>query len=96
MPEGRPFPPGVSGNPGGRPAVIGPVRELARQHTTTAINTLADIARNTEAPPAARVAASSALLDRGWGKPTQPLEHAGAEGGPLTIRVITETRGSGA
>jgi len=27
----------------------------------------------TEAPPAARVSAASALLDRGWGKPTQPV-----------------------
>ena len=28
-----------------------------------------------DAPPAARVAASNSLLDRGWGKPVQSLTH---------------------
>lgn len=50
------------------------IRSLARGHTETAIKTLAGIMKQPKAPPAARVAAASALLDRGWGKPTQPLE----------------------
>ena len=29
--------------------------------------------RNTKATPPARVAAANALLDRGWGKPTQAI-----------------------
>jgi hypothetical protein len=33
--------------------------------------TLARIAADTKAPPAAQVAAACALLDRGWGKPLQ-------------------------
>jgi hypothetical protein len=36
--------------------------------------TLVDIAKQTKAAPAARVAAASALLDRGWGKPAQAIE----------------------
>jgi hypothetical protein len=48
-----------------------------------AIKTLADIASESESDPA-RVAASSALLDRGWGKATQVI--AGDEdGGPVVI-----------
>lgn len=68
---------GVSGNPGGRPKVLGEVRDLARQHTATAIATLIEVAQNTRSPAAARVSAAQALLDRGWGKPSQPV--GGAE-----------------
>ena len=49
------------------------IRSLARSHTRTAINVLAGIMRSEEATPAARVSAANALLDRGWGKATQPL-----------------------
>ncbi len=68
------FQPGVSGNPGGRPKVLAEVRDLARQHTTTAVQALVDIMQDKKAPAAARVGAATALLDRGYGKPTQPIE----------------------
>jgi Family of unknown function (DUF5681) len=70
MTIGKPFPKGVSGNPGGRPKELGDVQELARQKSSEAIETLSNIVRNEKAPPAARVAAANALLDRGFGKPT--------------------------
>ena len=50
------------------------VREFARAHTVTAMNTLVEIAENKKAPPAARVAAANSLLDRGHGKPEAKLE----------------------
>lgn len=68
------FKPGVSGNPGGRPAVIGELRDLARTHTPDAIKTLAGIMMQPKASATARVAAACAILDRGWGKPMQPTE----------------------
>jgi hypothetical protein len=49
------------------------IRSLARSHTRTALNVLVAVMRNTKATPPARVAAANALLDRGWGKPTQAL-----------------------
>lgn len=63
---GRPFPAGMSGNPGGRPKVIAEVRDLARQHTRKAIQTLVKVMSGES--DSARVAAANALLDRGFGK----------------------------
>lgn len=63
------------------------IRSLARGHTEAAINTLAGIMNQVEAPPAARVAAANSLLDRGWGKPAQPIDGDG-EGGPIAIQAI--------
>ena len=53
--KGRPFQKGISGNPGGRPKVLGDVQELARQQSPEAINTLVAIMQNEKAPPAARL-----------------------------------------
>jgi hypothetical protein len=60
---------------------------LARSYSATAIKTLAGVMTGRSHPAAARVAAANALLDRGWGKPTQELEHTGKGGGPI---VTTE------
>ena len=69
---------GVSGNPGGRPKVLEEVRELARQYTETAMKALADIVGNERCPPAARVAAATAILDRGYGRAPQSLTVKGS------------------
>lgn len=47
------------------------VRELARRETEAAIAALAETLASPKAPPAAKVSAAIALLDRGWGKVTQ-------------------------
>jgi hypothetical protein len=41
--------------------------------------------RNEKAPPAARVAAANALLDRGYGKPTQSISKTLAKIDPSTM-----------
>ena len=81
--------PGKSGNPGGRPRIIEAVRDIARESTTLAIETLRTIAADTEAPHAARVSAATALLDRGWGRPMQG--HAVmAVAAPSSVREMTD------
>ena len=55
------------------PKAVTEIRSLARAHTRTALNVLVGVMRNTKATPPARVAAANAILDRGWGKPTQSL-----------------------
>ena len=68
------------------------LRSLARAHTELSVQTLAGIARNGTSEQA-RVAASQALLDRGWGRP--PQVHSGEDGGDLriTIRQIVDITG---
>ena len=66
-----PFKPGRSGNPGGRPKIVGEVQDLAREHTAKAMQTLVSVMNDEKAPPAARTTAAIAMLDRGYGRPAQ-------------------------
>src|SRR5262245_10820103 len=78
----------ASPNPLGRPRqpkTVKEVKELAKEHTQLALKTLAAVCGNPKAPPAARVAASEALLSRAWGKPSGDFEGLG-EG--LTIQIV--------
>ena len=84
--------PGESGNPGGRPAILKDVQEMAREYTPLALKTLAEIVGDGKAPHAARVSAAQALMDRGWGKPVQPNELTGKDGGPIQTQVVEDTR----
>ena len=90
-PRGKAFKPGQSGNPGGRPKLpedVKHVRELARQYTQEAVDAL--VVTLKEGGHSARVAAANALLERGWGKPEQPI--TGPDGGPVqhSLKVIFE------
>lgn len=50
------------------------VKALAREYGHEAINTLRLIMQNKKYPPATRVSAATALLDRGYGKPLQTID----------------------
>jgi hypothetical protein len=66
---GRPFLPGQSGNPGGRPkGVARTVREVCGGSPLRLAQGLLEIAEDPKARPRDRIAAYSELLDRGWGK----------------------------
>ena len=74
---GRPFVKGMSGNPNGRPKVVFEIRDLAQQYGPAAITRLAELCGLAPGTPAqaetTQVAALKELLDRGYGRATQPL-----------------------
>jgi hypothetical protein len=84
------FTKGMSGNPGGRPQVVAEVRDLAREKTTKALNTLESILDDATAPPAARVSAANAILDRAVGKAQQVID-ANIKTDTLQTEAISET-----
>ena len=75
---------GQSGNPGGRPKVLGEVQELARQYAPKAIVELARLALKAKSETA-RIAAIRELLDRGYGRPRQAIEVSVPADNPLQL-----------
>ena len=64
---------GQSGNKFGRPKSNLELKELARASSGSAIQTLVRIMENEEEQSSARITAANALLDRGYGRPTQGI-----------------------
>jgi len=74
---GRPFQPGVSGNPGGRPKDTPEVREmkeLARKRSLQAIEIATEIMENPSTKDADRLKAVDIILDRAFGRPATAVE----------------------
>lgn len=71
-----------------RPLSLPEVRELAQSYAPDAFDALADVVRDDRCSPAARVAAATALLDRGYGKPVQQVQQFGADGDPTDPAAI--------
>jgi hypothetical protein len=69
-------------------AEVGSLSDLARQHTAIAINRLVRVAQSSESD-AAGVAAATAILDRGYGRPPQQLEVAGGAK-PVELNITVE------
>jgi hypothetical protein len=59
---------GQSGNISGKAKDYNGIQDLARRHTRAVVNMLSRIVRDKKAPPAARVSAGIALMDRAFGK----------------------------
>jgi precorrin-6B methylase 1 len=67
-----------AGRPKGVPnKATASIREAAREYTEQALLTLAEVMADEEQPAAARVSAANALLDRGYGKPSQSVDVTG-------------------
>ena len=60
------------------------ITALAQSHSEAAMRSLVHIATNGESE-AARVSAANAILDRGYGKPPQSLEHKGDADNPIAF-----------
>lgn len=66
--------------------------ELAQARAEDALAVLAEVMADKGQTGAARIAAATALLDRGYGRPRQSAELSGPDGGPVTEiqRVIVD------
>jgi hypothetical protein len=84
---GRPFEKGQSGNPSGRVKIPAEVREIARGATEHAIRRAVELIDSKDANVALK--AINTVLDRAWGKPTQPVDGDG-DGGPIQSVVRVE------
>lgn len=87
---GRPWPPGVSGNPSGRPKYRLPngksVAEVARDMTPKALQLLARVVDDEQQPLPLRLGAAQALLRCGWAdRPPTVVD-------PNPIEVIVTTQ----
>jgi len=80
---GKPFVKGASGNPGGRPATIREVRELAQHMSPAVLERLYEINQDRTGNPMAAVAAGREILDRAQGKAVQPQLTVGMDGNTI-------------
>lgn len=65
------------------------IKAIAQPYGQEAVTTLAQIMRSAEHPPAARVSAAKELLDRGFGKPQQSIDHTSVDG-TMTPRGLSD------
>lgn len=81
------FQPGQSGNPGGRPKQDPRIKIMAREKTEEAFAVILECLGDSDKKIALK--AAEILLDRGWGKPTQPIS-GDEDGAPVqhSMRVV--------
>ena len=71
---GRPFKPGQSGNPGGRPKMSEDVREMLKAATPKAVKLLVSVMDDDGQKAALRMDAAKTIIERVYGKPLQPID----------------------
>lgn len=71
---GRPFRPGQSGNPSGRPKMSEDVREMLKAATPKAVKLLVSVMDDDGQKTALRMDAAKTIIERVYGKPLQPID----------------------
>lgn len=87
--------PGSGRKPGSTTRAKLDLMQMAKDFAPDALETLSEIQKDKTQPAAARVSAAIAILDRGYGKPTQAL--SGPDGGPIEAvsRIVIEAATDG-
>lgn len=86
------FKKGRSGNPSGRRKKTEEekqLEELCKAKTKDALSTILAIMQNGE-NERNRLAAAQYVIDRGWGKARQEVEHSGKDGQPIKMNMVVE------
>lgn len=71
---GRPFQKGQSGNPGGRPKTPNKVKTMLKSAAPEAVQLLIETISNENVAMSHRLDAAKEVLNRVYGKPTQPID----------------------
>ena len=71
------------------------VRELARKHTSAALNTLVRLMKAPKTPAGVKRQCAADILSQGWGRPDSRADSGGvhAEKGGLTINIMKLSTG---
>ena len=78
------FTKGQSGNPGGRPRATAELRDLAQTAGLDAFRRVVELTRHED--PKIALEAVKIVLDRGYGRPAQPVDGDG-QGGPIVQKI---------
>lgn len=87
------FTKGHSGNPGGRPRATAELRNLAQTAGIDALRRVIELTKHED--PKVALEATKIVLDRGFGRPAQPVDGDG-KGGPILQKiefVIVDAKG---
>jgi hypothetical protein len=90
--RGRPFLPGNSANPGGRPKGLAALVREQTKDGQELVRFMLGVLRGRKTPLRYRLEAAAWLADRGFGKVSQPL--TGEGGGPLRFTLVLSAAGA--
>ncbi len=66
------------------------IAEMAKEHADSALRVLVAVAHDEGAPPAARVSAANAILDRAYGKPSSAADSDASDYAPhVAVMYVT-------
>ena len=88
-PRGKPFQPGKTGNPGGRPKKTDEERtleQMCRDKTPDALGVLIQIMESGE-QERNRMTAAMAIIERGYGKAVQPTTIGNPDGSKMDMHM---------